>query len=475
MDNLLTSKTMTFSKKHLETLKNCYLIKPGVDRRKSFYCLRQGQVTEINNEEGNGIPTIYFRKVLKDDLFLLIKDLGIALRKNRVTGASDFLAEAVIILFIAYRQTSKVVSLEQVLDNCVDVDATIFVGIPTMAVMMSDPSSFIKGVPVGRFMIGGVANINHRRRFESPNKVLTDKTQNGSPKACAWIMRQPLSCRVIAAAFDESLIAEARECYLGFVTTGLSKQFKSDFEADQSIPCALGAAAIDTDVIFALEHLQLAIDFGPLGKSEYMIINSGAGDSIPENLWLIGEKDAALKRFIAEKPLGFCPDIDRLLGTYSRFLLKAKSHETSSRPSEAFIHCVFALDLALGGKHDTTKNTTRRSAAIYSCATGTSFQSAEKELRALFDARSKYVHEGVEVPEQKFELLLQICGKVTECLLLARHATLSNKERFITEHWYPRLDLVVAALNAGIDLGDSVFYSECGIKQPTKITSNTLH
>ena len=466
---------MAFSKKHFETLKNCYLIKPEGDRSKSYYCRRDGEVTEIEQEDGTGLPAIYFRKNLKDDVSLLVKEVGIELRKNHVTGVSDLLAEAVIILGIGYRQTSKVVSLEEVLDNFDDIEATIFVGIPTMAVMMSDPTNFMLGVPVGRFVIGGVANVNYHRRFEKSPPTLNPTEQKGSPKASAWIMREPIICRVISAAFDESLTRAVKQRYLGYLTTDVLKGFKSDFQADQSILSALGAATIDIEAIFRLEHLQFAIDFGPLGKSEFTTIRAGAGRSIPDNLLEIAEKDAVLKRLIADKPIGSCPDIDRLLGTYSRFLLKAKAHETSSRPSEAFIHYVFALDLALGGKQDTTKNTTRRSAAIYSSATGKPFKLAEKELRALFDSRSKYVHEGVEVPEQEFDLLLKICGMVTECLLRSRHATHANNERFITEYWHPRLDLIVAAMNAGADLGDAIFYIECGISQPEKAVSSAIH
>lgn len=466
---------MAFSKKHLDTIRNCYLLRPKGNRSKGFCCLIDGEVFEVEATEKAGRASIYFRRNFKDDLLSLIKEVTIGLQKNRITGASNNLAEAVVILCIAYRQISEVVTLEKVLSEFADIEATIFVGIPTMAVIMSDVKNFLRGVPVGRFVIGGNSNVEHYKRFEKHSAEHNENERNGPPKSGAWIMREPLTCRVISAAFDESLSSEARDSYLALVTANLSKQFKSDFEADQSIPAALGAAVIDSDVLFGLEDLQLKIDFGILGISEYTIVKSGAGLSIPDNLSEMGEKDAVAKRLIAGMPLGSCPDIDRLLETYSRFLLKAKSHETSSRPSEAFIHYVFALDLALGGKSDTTKNTTRRSAAIYSGASGTPFKSAEKELRALFDARSKYVHEGIEITEQDFILLRQICGMVTECLLRSRHATLADNKRFVSDYLYPRLDLVVAAMNAGVELGDGIFYKECGIKQPAKAVSSEHH
>lgn len=466
---------MAFTKKHLDAQKNCYLIKPEGDRCRGFNCLRYGEVTDVEPGEGTGLAAIYFRRTVKDDLLSLVHEVEIELRKNYVTGASSDLAEAVIILSIAYRQTQQFVSLDKILSDYADVETTTFVGIPTMAVYASDPVNLLAGVQVGRFSIGGIANVEHKRRFKKRTMTREVKGQDGLPQACAWIMREALTCRVISAAFDESLARDIRERYLGHLTSDLSKGFKADFEADQCIPAALGASAIDSDAFFEIEHLQLAIDFGTLGTSEHLVVPFGVGRSIPADLRKIGEKNTVLKRFISDKPFGSCPAIDRLLKTYSRFLLRAKSHETNGRASEAFIHCIFALDLALGGKQDTTKNITRRAAAIYSGASGTPFKSAEKELREFFDARSKYVHEGVEVPEQKFALLLQVCGVVTECLLRSRHATYSNHERFITDYWYPRLDLVVAAMNAGADLGDALFYSECGVKQPEKVVVSVIH
>jgi hypothetical protein len=286
-------------------------------------------------------------------------------------------------------------------------------------------------------------------------------------------MREPIACRVLSAAFDKSLASDVRDHHLGQVGINLAKTFQSEFSLDQSLPAALGAPAFDTHALFMLDHFQIAVAFGKHGSTSQIVMNHGVG-LIPNNIDEIGSKNKVLNDLLKDKPFGACPDIDRMLETFSRFLVKAKAHETGSRPSDAFIHCVFALDLALGGKQENTKNTTRRAAVIYSAASDVTFKSAEKDLKAIFDARSKYVHEGTEISDERFSLLLDICSLVTECLLRARISIEANSKTFITEHWYPRLDLLVAAMNAGVEIGSEHFRA-CGVKVPPVIGPKLVH
>ena len=99
---------------------------------------------------------------------------------------------------------------------------------------------------------------------------------------------------------------------------------------------------------------------------------------------------------------------------------------------------------------------------------------AEKELRSIVDARSKYVHEGAEISVEKISLLLQICSLIAECLLRARASTNASSEKFITEHWYPRLDLLVAAMIAGVEL-TSEHFRECGVREPSGAVPKVVH
>jgi hypothetical protein len=467
---------MTISKKSIEVLQSCYLVSPGDDRKRQMLRFQHGEMAEIGSAplESGGLPAIYFRKSQKEDFLSLLKETEVALRKNKIFGASPQLAESVLVLSIAYRQTDTRVTLEQMVEEHQDVEATMFIGIPPMAVLLSgEAEQLILGFRIGRFEIGGGANFKHQLIFEASLPDSKNSDAPALPKVGAWIARSYTACRIISAAFDKSLPNSVRDHHLGHLSLPIFKDFKSEFSNDQSIPVALGAPAFDADALFSLHELRVDVAFGKLASTSNILLNHG-NKTIPANISEIRLKSQLLIELQGESPLESCPDIDRVLGTFARFLLKAKAHDTGSRTSDAFIHCVFALDLALGGKQDPTKNTTRRAAVIYSNSAGISFKAAEKELREIFDARSKYVHDGIEISGQKFALLLEICSLVAECLLRVRLAHGAEGEKFITEHWYPRLDLLVAAMIAGVELGSEHFL-QCGLKSLPKPELKLIH
>ncbi len=95
-------------------------------------------------------------------------------------------------------------------------------------------------------------------------------------------------------------------------------------------------------------------------------------------------------------------------------------------------------------------------------------------MKDIFNARSKYVHRGEEISDEKFSLLLKICSLIAECLLRSRVSNEARSEKFITESWHPRLDLLVAAMNAGVELSSEHFL-ECGVIAPSAVVSELVH
>ena len=81
---------MPITNRSVETLKSCFLVKPGADRRKQFLRFLNGQITEIEeaSESPQGTRGIFFRKGLASDFLALLREVEIELRKSRLSGAS---------------------------------------------------------------------------------------------------------------------------------------------------------------------------------------------------------------------------------------------------------------------------------------------------------------------------------------------------------------------------------------------------
>src|SRR5258706_15784196 len=121
---------MTITKTSIEALKNCFLFKPSKEQTKRFLRFQHGQITEIEDstEEPKGLPAIYLRKTHEAEFMNLLRATEIELRRNHISGASSLLAESVLVLNIAYRQIDAKFSLEQMLGEYQEVEATIFIG-----------------------------------------------------------------------------------------------------------------------------------------------------------------------------------------------------------------------------------------------------------------------------------------------------------------------------------------------------------
>lgn len=301
---------MTIEKNSIEFLKNCFLVRPGEDRRKKMLRFQHGELAEIDGtpQDTKGLPAVYLRKSYRDDFLNLLIEVEIALRKNKIFGASKLLAEAVLVMSIAYRQTTKPISLGHILSDYLNVEATAFVGIPFLAVIMTGQSEpFLRGVRMGRFVLGGNALHQHRTLFsKSPIEKSNSNSSALEIEHAFWMMRDAFDCRVLSAAFDALLTSDYRNLYLSNLASDLVKEFKADFAQDQGIPVALGAPAFDLNSLFSLNQLQIGAAFGGHGSISLTLVNDGSR-SISSNIAELDLKERFFRKLEGKNPIGtFC-------------------------------------------------------------------------------------------------------------------------------------------------------------------------
>jgi hypothetical protein len=86
--------------------------------------------------------------------------------------------------------------------------------------------------------------------------------------------------------------------------------------------------------------------------------------------------------------------LDRTVDTFCGLLQRAHGHRLSRRPDEAALHFVIALDFLLGTERRSTESVTERAAVIAFRPSGRPLEEQVRRIRQIYDARSKYVHEG---------------------------------------------------------------------------------
>ena len=458
---------MPMSEPSVKALRKCYLVRPRRDRARGMMMLQHGAAKAIDDQVPRDVagPVIYFEKAHQESVTGLLRELEIELKKSRLTGASIELAEAVLALCISCRETDNQPSLDDIVQSSAEISATLYLGIPFMTLILTPRGEdLLPEFRIGRFHIGMSTLAEHKHRFPPEPAEHNDSPLTTIGRPAGWLRRDPVDCRILNAALDSTIAGKFRDTYLTIVGNHLAMVAKGELDDDQTVPVALGGSPFDVDKLFSLHGLRVDVAFGDRACTSGYVMNYGS-DILPVDPLSLRRTGAALRKQLDPRRLGECPGIDNLLSAYSRFLLKARIHENGGRASDAFIHCVFALDLALGGDQETTKTISRRAAAIHSACSGVPFLEAEKAMKEIYRMRSKYVHAGVTVRALDTSTLSTICKEVTESLLRVRLQDDAVESNFATAVWHPRLDLLAAAMRVNAKINPEN-YEKCGLTPP---------
>lgn len=132
--------------------------------------------------------------------------------------------------------------------------------------------------------------------------------------------------------------------------------------------------------------------------------------------------------------------LDETIKSYARFLVRALRHEQAGSQDEAFLHRIIALDLVLGSQGSSSASVSSRVAAITHAPLGApSYPDEQKRIKQLYDARSRYVHEGKSPPLEQRTQAAEVCREVLWSLLRLR-GTISSETPEALGIWHRRLD-----------------------------------
>jgi len=131
------------------------------------------------------------------------------------------------------------------------------------------------------------------------------------------------------------------------------------------------------------------------------------------------------------------------VNVFFRFASMCQRAAKFGRHNEAFLNAVIAMEILFSEKSETTKSVVSRTAALV-WRRYNSFSESEKKVRALYDMRSRYVHQGVDVGADAVDQVATLIGYLATAVLQVRHAGTLDK-------WRLSLDWVVASLRAGVE------------------------
>jgi Apea-like HEPN len=317
-----------------------------------------------------------------------------------------------------------------------------------------------KSYRIGRFVIGP---LDRQKLVYRCNKVICDffdRYPNQFLKRFA-IEGDPISVQVLdwPRLRDDFSIppSDMASClvdyYFECLTRNLQDSFRHEFQVAQEVLVAFGAPYLDLDRPQVWNGGTFVSIYQKIGKNY-------SGYFCPLGMWVSIDFAQADRRVPAKaeelkKNFSFAgldsSEIRQTLGTYCRFILKAKVYESENRWDEAFLHYVIALDLLFGEKDASTQKVSKRTAIVVSRALSEEFLSIINRMKMVYEKRSKYVHAGISVSDEDMELVRPIIKEVLFCLLRLQSVQNNKKQGFI-EAWLKSLDYFIAAAEAGKEI-----------------------
>jgi len=136
---------------------------------------------------------------------------------------------------------------------------------------------------------------------------------------------------------------------------------------------------------------------------------------------------------------------DQSIQAYCTFLQRAHGHRLQGRQDEAFLHFAIALDLLLGSEGRSQESVAERSALLVHRQALQSLDQQVQAMKRLYNARSKYVHEGASVIDNDALEIEAVCTQVLWTLL----ACASIGAVRDVDDWLAKIDYLNAARHAG--------------------------
>lgn len=261
----------------------------------------------------------------------------------------------------------------------------------------------------------------------------------------AWIAWPDLPASVPVAALLDAYAEEIGQALFG--------GFWRDFTDDQDLQVAAGAPPLEERVLrsFTPSFSVAVLRPTPPGRVRVVAVPSSGSRAV---LGL----DRRIRRAQKDVQTWFGPspstgDLDPTIMSFVRQLAKARRHALDGKTDDAFLSYMIALELLLGREIASVDAFASRVGVLVHRQRGVTIEVQAARARALYNVRSRYVHDGQAVSGSVLDDVECLAREVLACVLRAAR----GRSRDFLPRWIAQLDLVAASHAAGEPASDERF------------------
>ncbi|MFC1871023.1 hypothetical protein ACFLYF_01280 [Chloroflexota bacterium] len=195
-----------------------------------------------------------------------------------------------------------------------------------------------------------------------------------------------------------------------------------------------------------------------------------SGYVVPEGGGLIlnqpGPDSESFKRFLAHRQTYRLfqvgdSELGRIIHSCAGFCQQAIRFLESGRYDDAALYATICLEHLFSEQQSTAEAVCTRTAALTHLRVANSYSEAQRELRKLYDTRSRFVHSGESVTPTRAECLVAYATETLRSLLVL-HLKSENRSQGFLEKWVKNLDFIAAGFEASSSFEGS-FLADNGV------------
>lgn len=390
--------------------------------------------------------------------------------------STDRLADALVLTFALVRKTQDVLTeFERILDAFAPADVSQFLFIPASAILeyvgVDEPPEhdIIGFFGHGPFQYAPLAGDLMRKikyRFERIGVGgLTPDLDKFYGQIAVY--REPRSTKVIDftglgfKGHQPPEVANLMQHYFDDLSDALFEDFWQKHLETQYLGVAAGAALLDRASLESLPGtVWLSIFWGfdllsARGMISLTTEESRRRDTLAWQVHSLGEGlGEAKRRMELELTEHLGPGPYRVypsLHNFARLVARSRELENRGYVDESFMLLMIAMESILAERDSVSTTLSRRAAAILAVSEDKPFEDSVKSVLKLYDARSKFVHQGETITPDLLKALQEVCRTVFFAAWRSQARFTEGDENWKTK-WVTILHYISACFDAGVTI-----------------------
>jgi len=259
------------------------------------------------------------------------------------------------------------------------------------------------------------------------------------------------SIQATLTSSDLRLFQQLCDSYFSLLSAAYFESFWETLDEEQALPVSLEATFLPTRELRKFAGTDMVSIYERIaGRKSGWVAPAGMGiQSIDFNN---ADKRIPAVVEVLQNDFGFTDygsnEFDRRLQLVARYVFRGRQRFYDEEYSDSFLQHVIAIDLVFGERRESVASVSSRVAVAVYRRLGVDVSSARKMVENLYDIRSRYVHDGIEIQQKHVAQIEVITRDVLYCMLRTRKQNPAFANDGYLDKWLRTLDFVWSATEA---------------------------